>query len=180
MKHNLKKTIKFLIYLTPLIIISCTKDKEDKVEVLNINGKEILNQFIYFNKDSIDFKKSHFYKVNNDNCIEYHSILDTLNAVIGKNRFIIFKTSDSIKSDFSNINKLILNEFVFMDKQKLCLDKKSTYKYGIIEDVVFLKTDSIINGESAERIITLKQYINLKDSVIWHPIDNNRNDNDTD
>lgn len=56
-----------------------------------------------------------------------------------------------------------------MEKQKLCLDKKSTYKYGIIEDVVFLKTDSIINGESAERIITLKQYVKLKDNIRWYP-----------
>lgn len=99
MKHNLKKTIKISIYFIFLITASCAKGKEDKVEVLNINGKEILNQFIYFNKDSIDLKKSHFYRINN-NCIEYHSILDTLNAVIGKNRFIIFKNIRFNKARF--------------------------------------------------------------------------------
>jgi hypothetical protein len=175
MKHNLKKTIRNLFYFIFIVLVSCTEEEKDKIQVLNINTKEILNQFKYYKEGMLDYERSHFYRIYDKNCIEYHSILDTTKVVIGENRFIIFKTSNSIKPDFSNIDSLVLEEFVFLDKQRLCLDSKFSYKYGVIEDVVFLKTDSIINGEKTERIISLKQYVSFKDSTVWNAIEYSTN-----
>jgi hypothetical protein len=157
---------KKIMFLLLIIFTSCSEEKRSKVEILNINGKELLNQSLYYKGDSINLKKSHFYKVSN-NCIEYNSILDTLESEIGKNRFIIFKTSDLIKPDFSNINSLKLEEFIFINQKKICLKKETNYKYGIIEDVVFMDVDTIINGERGKRIITMKQYVNLIDDPKW-------------
>lgn len=141
---------------------------KNQVEILNISGKEVLNQAIYFDEnDSIDYSKSQFYELNNGNCIKYHSFFDTLNLKLGKKRFILFKTSDSLKSDFSNINDITLEKYIFLDKNNLCFERKNKPKYGVIEDIVFLDSDSIINGEKAERIKTIYQYIDFEKKPTW-------------
>ena len=43
--------------------------------------------------------------------------------------------------------------------------------YGIIEDIVFLKSDSIINNEKSKRIKTIYQYINFKKETKWIELD---------
>jgi hypothetical protein len=49
----------------------------------------------------------------------------------------------------------------------LCLNRKTIPNYGIIEDVIFLKADTIINGEESKRIKTIYQYINFKKKPNW-------------
>lgn len=175
-KNKLKKTISFILFVTLFTFVSCINDSKqlkNKVEVLNISGKEVLNQAVYFKDNSIDYSKSQFYKIYNKNCIKYYSMFDTLNAKIGVDRFIIFKTSDSLMSDFSNINDIKLEEFFFKDKNYLCVDRKNIPSYGVIEDVVFLKSDSIINGEKSKRIKTVYQYINFKKTPKWAELEDN-------
>lgn len=175
-KSKLKKTIKFITVISFLLIISCNDKKkniaidstEDKVEVLNVNGKNVLNQAIYYkNNDSIEYSKSQFYEVYNKKCIKYHSVFDTLKTKIGVNRYIIFKTSDLLKPDFSNINDIKLEEYFFMNANYLCVVRGKNPNYGVIEDIVFLKSDSIIKGEKSKRIKTIYQYINFKNSPKW-------------
>ena len=174
-KNNIKRIINFVFYFAFFFLFSCKnepkKDKQkrnSKVEILNIFNKEVLNQVIHYkNNDSIDYSKSQFYEVYKKKCIKYYSFFDTLNLEIGKDRYILFKTSDSLKSDFSNINNIILEEFIFLDKNSLCLERKTLPKYGIIEDIVFLKTDSIIQGEDSKRIKTIYQYVNFRDAPKW-------------
>ena len=141
---------------------------KNQVEILNISGKEVLNQAIYFDEnDSIDYSKSQFHELHNGNCIKYYSFLDTLNLKLGEKRFILFKTSDSLKSDFSNINDITLEKYIFLDKNNLCFERKNKPKYGVIEDIVFLASDSIIQGENSVRIKTIYQYVNFDDSTKW-------------
>lgn len=171
-KNNLRMTINVFKYAVFLFFVACSQDKGDKVEIIFVNNKEVLNQSIVYDNNIVDFNKSHFYEVN-QNCIEYHSILDTLDNQIGKGRFIVFKTSELLKSDFSNINNVKLKEYFFSNKNEICLDSLSTYyKYGVIEDIVFLDTDSIVGGESGKRIITMKQYINTKDEPVFKILNN--------
>ena len=94
-------------------------------------------------------------------------MLDTLKNNIGVDRFIVFKTSHLLKADFSNINSIKLEEYFFRDKNSLCLNRKKIPDYGVIEDVVFLKADTIINGEKSKRIRTIYQYINFKKKPDW-------------
>lgn len=177
-KSKLKKTIKISVVFLLLIMMGCNnKDPkdiiEDKAEILSINGKEVLNQTIYYkNNDSIDYSKSQFYEISNGNCIEYHSVFDTLKTEIGVNRFIIFKTSDLLKSDFSNYESIKLDEYSFLNGHSLCIERKNALNYGVIEDVVFLKSDSIKSGEKTTRIKTIYQYINFKNPPKWVNINN--------
>ena len=170
---NLSVILKCLLLFNILIFIcSCKKDKnsritKNKYEVVIINGKRILNQMIYFKKNnSVDFSKSQFYDIDKNN-LKYYSFFDTLNTKLGVDRFIIFKTSDSLKSDFSNINELKLEEFYFTNKNLLCIKRKKLPDYGIIEDINYIKSDSLINGEKTKRIRTIYQYINFKDKPEW-------------
>ncbi len=173
-KNRLRKIISFIVTILFFFFLSCNTEKKEnnKVEILNINGKDLLNQAIYYkDNNSIDYSKSQFYQIYNKKCIKYYSVFDTLKAKIGVNRFIIFKTSDSLKSDFSNANEIKLEEFFFKNNNYLCLNRKKNPKYGIIEDIVFLKTDSIINGEKSKRIRTIYQYINFKKNPKWVELD---------
>ena len=137
-------------------------------EFLTLNGKDsVLNQAIFYNTDNkIDFRKSQFFTLENTNCIRYHSVLDTNKTKIGKNRFIIFKTSKFLKSDFSNIEKIELKKMFFKNGNLLCFNKDSVPKYGVIEDIIFIKSDSIINNEKAVRILRSSIYINLEKSLL--------------
>lgn len=173
-KNKLRKIINFVFIVIIVFFVSCVDDKKktissnDKVEILKIDGKDLLNQAIYYNEEgSINYSKSQFYKIDNEKCIEYHSMFDTLKNKIGVDRFIVFKTSDLLKSDFSNIDKIKLEEYFFRNKNSLCLNRKKIPNYGIIEDVVFLKADTIINGEKSKRIKTIYQYINFKKKPNW-------------
>lgn len=167
----MKKTISLLCTL--FIFIGCQKENNiqevqvlDKVEILNIDGKDILNQMIVYKNNTIDYPKSQFYKIE-DNCIRYYSFFDTLDSKLGENRYIVFKTSNLLKPDFSNVDSLDLQELFFHNKNSLCLDKNSKISYGIIEDIIFLETDSIVNGERQVRIKTSYQYVKLNDSINW-------------
>jgi hypothetical protein len=173
-KNKLRKTINIVLIISTIFFISCVDDKKkiiksnDKVEILKIDGKELLNQAIYYDEEgSIDYSKSQFYKIDDKKCIKYYSMHDTLKKNIGVDRFIVFKTSDLLKSDFSNIDKIKLEEYFFKNKNSLCLNRKSIPNYGVIEDVVFFKTDTIINGEKSKRIKTIYQYINFKKKPNW-------------
>jgi hypothetical protein len=173
-KNKLKKIINFIFIVIIVFFVSCVNDKKkitkknDRVEILKIDGKDILNQAIYYKKaDSIDYSKSQFYEIDNLKCIKYYSMFDTLKKKIGVDRFIVFRTSDLLKADFSNINKIKLEEYFFRDKNFLCLNRKTIPNYGIIEDVIFLKADTIINGEESKRIKTIYQYINFKKKPNW-------------
>ncbi len=173
-KNKLKKTINFVSIVIIVFFVSCVNDKKniiksnDKVEILKIDGKDILNQAIYYKEaDSIDYSKSQFYEIENKKCIKYYSMFDTLKNKIGIDRFIVFKTSNLLKADFSNINNIKLEEYFFRNKNSLCLNRKTIPNYGIIEDVVFLKVDTIINGEKSKRIKTIYQYINFKEKPNW-------------
>ncbi len=167
----MKKTISlFCIFF---ILIGCQKENNvqeievlNKIEILNIDNKEILNQMIVYKNDTIDYSKSQFYKIEN-NCIRYYSFFDTLDNKLGENRYIVFKTSNLLKSDFSNADSLDLREFFFHKKNSLCLDEDLKVSYGIIEDIIFLETDSIVNGERQTRIKTSYQYIKFNDSINW-------------
>ncbi len=172
-KNNLKKTINF-IFIFSVSFSSCVQEKKEtvigkgKVEILKIDGKDILNQAIYYKEiNSINYSKSQFYEIENEKCIKYFSLFDTLKNKIGIDRFIVFKTSDLLKGDFSNINKIKLEEYFFRNKNYLRINRKTIPNYGIIEDVVFLKADSIIHGEKAKRIKTIYQYINFKQKPNW-------------
>ena len=143
-KNKLKKTINFVFIIIIVFFVSCVNDKKktiesnDKVEILKIDGKTLLNQAIYYNEEgSINYSKSQFYKIDNERCIKYYSMLDTLKNNIGVDRFIVFKTSHLLKADFSNINSIKLEEYFFRDKNSLCLNRKKIPDYGVIEDVVF-------------------------------------------
>ena len=173
-KNKLRRIINFISIVIIVFFVSCVDDKKktincnDKVEVLKIDGKDLLNQAIYYNEDGyIDYSKSQFYKIENERCIKYYSMFDTLKNKIGVDRFIVFKTSDLLKSDFSNIDDIKLEEYFFRSKNSLCLNRKAIPNYGVIEDVVFLKADTIINGEKSKRIKTIYQYINFKKKPNW-------------
>ena len=172
-KKDTTTKLLFCLFILLLLNYGC-KNKtnlnrlKNQVEILNISGKEVLNQAIFFDEnDSIDYSKSQFHELHNGNCIKYYSFLDTLNLKLGKKRFILFKTSDSLKSDFSNINDITLEEYIFLDKNNLCFERKNKPKYGVIEDIVFLDSDSIINDEKAKRIKTIYQYINFESKLKW-------------
>ena len=62
---------------------------------------------MYIQNNKIDKRKSQYFETFNNDCIRYHSYLDTLNKTLGVDRFIIFKTSDSLLPDFSSADKLI-------------------------------------------------------------------------
>lgn len=170
---------KYFIFYIALVIFMTTlfscSDKHESEKIKNISNDSIrkieefvnlpesppyLNQVIIFDKNNKIKKSSQYYEFNGENCLVYHSFNDTLNLELGKSRFIIFKTSDSLLKDFSNIDKLKLKDIHFK-KNVLCFDKAKT-KYGIIEDILFLPSDSIINGEESVRIIKNYMYINLE------------------
>lgn len=156
------------------VMISCKTDIKDSKknvssndstrrveEFVNLkNSSSYLNQVIIFDKNDRIDKASQYYELKDENCLIYHSYLDTLNLEFGKKRFIIFKTSDSLLRDFSNYDKLQLKEFLFK-KNSICFEREKP-KYGVIEDIVFLHSDSIINGEESVRILKNYMYINLE------------------
>ena len=70
-KNKLRKTINIVLIISTIFFISCVDDKKkiiksnDKVEILKIDGKELLNQAIYYDEEgSIDYSKSQFYKID--------------------------------------------------------------------------------------------------------------------
>lgn len=172
-KNVLKSSFFLMTIVISSSLISCKTDYKDSSSDLNENDSirrieefvnlkdsaSYLNQVMLIDKSNSITKASHYYEIIDGNCLKYHSYLDTLNLEFGKKRFIIFKTSDSLFQDFSNINKLKLKELIFQDNL-ICFEKKKP-KYGIIEDIVFLPSDSIINGEESVRIVKNYMYINL-------------------
>lgn len=173
-KNKLRKIINFIFIVVVVLMVSCVDNEKKtinikgKVDILKIHGEDFLNQAIYYKEiNIIDYKKSQFYEIENEKCIKYYSFFDTLKNKIGVDRYIIFKTSPMLKSDFSNKENIELEEYFFKDKNLLCLDLKDIPDYGIIEDIVFLNSDSIINGEESKRIKTIYQYINLKKKTNW-------------
>lgn len=173
-ENKLRRIINFVLIVSIIFFTSCINDKKkiikrnNKVEILKIDSKKILNQVIFYNEEgSVDYSKSHFYEIDNERCINYYSIFDTLKNKIGVDRFIVFKTSNSLKSDFSNIKDVKLEEYFFKNRNYLCLNRETIPNYGIIEDIVFLKTDSIIDDEKSKRIRTIYQYINFKNQPNW-------------
>ena len=88
------------------VMISCKTDIKDSKknvssndstrrveEFVNLkNSSSYLNQVIIFDKNDRIDKASQYYELKDENCLIYHSYLDTLNLEFGKKRFIIFKT----------------------------------------------------------------------------------------
>jgi len=135
--------------------------KQKKEAFINIQGRKYLNQAIYYqNNGSIDYSKSRYSKIE-DGCLHFFSPLDTTGIPVGKKRFITFRTSDEISEDFSNVEKIKLNEHFFREDKILCFGSGKLPKRGIIEDIVFLPSDELIDGEKTSRIIKVTQYIDL-------------------
>lgn len=122
-----------------------------KEEFILFLDKSISNQSIYFSsKDSIDYSLSHFHLKEN-NFLKYYSPLDTNKLEYGTNRYILFKF----------LNDSLNKEFFFNEKKELNLDRLPYLKVGVIEETVFLPSDTIIEGEKAKRIIKLTQKVSF-------------------
>jgi hypothetical protein len=175
-----KCCIRFYIvvfFFLALFALSCEGNKETfnndlpsrYEELINIKGElKHLNQVILIDKSGKIDKSSHYYETYK-NCIQYHSYLDTLNLEVGKKRFIVFKTSQELASDFSNVDSLTMKKYFFKDKNVLCLKGKTPH-YGVIEDIVFIDTDSLVDGEKAVRIVKQYTYINLGKNALMKKV----------
>lgn len=161
--------IKYAFIFSFFLFFACKGKDKDTIqqqqkqeEVVKIRGKQYLNQTIYRNnKNEIDQKKSRYY-VLKDNCLSYFTNIDTISYKLGKNRFIVYKTSNDILSDFSNVDKIKLDEHFFKNNTNICFKNKLMPRYGFIEDIIFLNTDKKMNGENAVRIITKYMYVDLQ------------------
>lgn len=120
-----------------------------KEQYVHIEKDSFLNQRMYIQNNKIDNRKSQYFEIFNNDCIRYHSYLDTLNKTLGIDRFIIFKTSDSLLPDFSNVDKIKLQEHFFTKGNELCFKTGEQPKYGVIE------------GKPTVRILKLYQYIKI-------------------
>ncbi|MHA7843644.1 MAG: hypothetical protein ACX93I_10015 [Winogradskyella sp.] len=122
------------------------------------SGQSYLNQYIVYSYDQkVNYDVSYFHTIDK-NTLKYFSPLDTLNLDYGKKRFIVLKA-------FHN-NKSV--EFFFNSSKELILNDSVNYDYGIIEETVFLETDSIINGENMVRIIEMEQNIDKQTPAIFN------------
>lgn len=150
-KKYLDPQIKIVLCLFVFLILACQKEK----------STTLFEGFVAFEPDTISSPLYSFDKENN--CLFYKSPHDTLNLELGKDRFIFLEVSEALKEDFSN--KDIIENYkslMLYDVHKNCLDTFKHLKYAVLNDVVFLPTDSIVQGqdETFTRIITLKS--NLK------------------
>lgn len=62
--------------------------------------------------------------------------------------------------DFSNSAKIEFEETFFKENNVICFEEMP--KYGVIEDIVFLPSDSLINGEETVRIFKNYMYLDLE------------------
>jgi hypothetical protein len=182
--------LKLIIILITLLFLSCSKDKKvihedlkspdnliDSVIVevnkqneiirvysfLNTPEKPIKEMITFQDNNKIDFTKSTFLEVKNDDLYFYSHYSK---YPIPKKRFIQFIFSDSINSNFDNFSKIKLDT-AFFNIDGVIEDYKSKLsKKGKIVETVFLDSLVVKNNEEQKVIRTLEYYVDLDNLLI--------------
>lgn len=135
---------------------------KSKIRYIIHDGSAYTSEALFFlPTGKIDSTRSVYCKIIGED-LKYFSPFDSIYKV-PKNRFIIFKSSDSIKKDFSNINNLELKEIYFDSTNTISEYAKNISKRGIIEELVFAESDSLINGKKSVRLIQTRIFVDTDD-----------------
>ncbi|RRO17205.1 toxin-antitoxin system YwqK family antitoxin [Flavobacteriaceae bacterium 14752] len=122
-----------------------------KEQYLLIDTLNILNQKIKVTNGNIEYSKSCFHVINNGK-LKYYSPYDSKDLKLGETRFIvlkIFTEYDSLKNEIYFKNNSQIENGYYIGSSK-----------AIIEENVFIHTDSIVDNEKAVKYIQVNQYVN--------------------
>ncbi len=127
-------------------------------------------ELVSFHSDGkIDYTKSNCLEIKG-NDLFYYSPYNIPKYKIGINRFVVFKSSDSVNNQFSNINTIKLSKYNFNENGIIINYKEKVYSKGIVEETIFL--DTIIKSRKGNKTIirTLNTLVNL-DNLLINRID---------
>jgi hypothetical protein len=148
-----------------IVIYTSKKGRIECIYNILKNKEKYLKEGICFLQDgTINYDRSTYLEIKGAD-LHYHSPYDK-SYKIGEKRFVVFKGNDSLRKDFSNINRIKLEELNFNENGIIKNFKKNIAKIGIVEETIILDT-LIKSSNSNKKIIrTIEIYIDTDNLLI--------------